>query len=144
MAAAKFASVKGLCESWLIDREVCARADEGGRMIRSQGPFDFVSGSEGNCLENACMLRAYMERQRAARDLDVPDLESLKQELVALHTKRASMRVKLSRKPKALMEATVELVQANAHLDAKAYKRLLSYARHRFMRGKDARDSRLH
>ena len=125
----------------MVDREVCARADAGGRMIRAVGPTDFVSGSEANCLENVCMLRAYMERQRATSNLDVPDLESLKQELIALHTARASMRVKTCRQPKALLQATIELVQSNAHLDAKAYKRLLSYARHRFLRGKDARDT---
>ena len=141
MATMKFASVKGLSDSWLVDREVCARVDEGGRIIRSQGPLDFVGGSEANCLENAALLRPYMERQREALDLDVPDIESLKQELVALHTARSSMRVRGTRKPKALMEATVELIQANVHLDAKAFKRLLSYARHRFLRGKDARES---
>ena len=116
------------------------RVDEGGRILKSPSG-DFVQGCESSCLANIAVLKPYMVRQREMKSLCLPDLESLKPEFIALHTFRASMRVKQSKKPKALMEATAELVQGNAHLDSKAFKRLLSYARHRFLRGKDSRET---
>ena len=94
-----------------------------------------------NCLENRALLEAFMERQRKASNLDTPDVDSLKNEFVALHAMRTAGRVKAKKVPKGLMEATVQLVQGNSHLDAKAFKRLMSYARHRFLRGKEARDA---
>ena len=138
--AMKPPSVKVLRNAWALERQICARLDDGGRLFRSQGG-DFINATEENCLENRALLPAFMERQREMSNLDTPDIDSLKIEFVALHTQRASLRLKAKKVPKGLMEATAQLVQGNAHLDAKAFKRLMSYARHRFLRGKEARDA---
>ncbi|CAE7658979.1 unnamed protein product [Symbiodinium sp. CCMP2592] len=131
---AVFATVDCLHLVWSKNREITSRLEEGGRLVRAVDGSTFVKASEEHCLENRHLLEAYMVRQRGARSLDVPDVESLKAQLISLHTLYAMNRAKTSKRPKALLEATVEIVQANAHLDAKAFKRLLSYARQRFMK----------
>ena len=125
------------------DRVICARVDEGGRLLRSVDGSSFVEASEEHCIENKAFLEPYMARQQTARSLDIPDLDSLKAELNALHLARACRKSKGLKKPKALLDATLELVQTNVHLDAKTLKRLLSYVRHRFLKEQDAREPRL-
>ena len=133
---AKFAPVDCLHMCWLKDRAILDRLDEGGRLVKAVDGSVFVAGSEEHCVENKGLLEPYMVRQRASRSLDIPDLESLKQQLVAVHVTRAGQRLKPGKKPQALLDATMELVQANCHLDAKSLKRLLSYARTRFLKTK--------
>lgn len=141
---ANFATVDCLHMVWSRDREVQSRLEEGGRLVRAVDGSTFVKSSEDHCLVNRNLLEPYMVRQRGARSLDVPDLESLKRQLVSLHTTFALQRSKASKKPNAVLEATLDLVQANAHLDAKALKRLLSYARQRFMRPYQPKDAWMH
>ena len=140
-AMAQAAPVDCLHMCWLKDRELCERLDEGGRLVKAMDGGMFVKASEEHCVFNRGLLEAYMVRQRASQSLDIPDLESLKSQLVALHVTRAGQRLRGTKKPKALLEATMELVQANSHLDAKAIKRLLSYARHRFLKEQSVRES---
>ena len=49
-----------------------------------------------------------------------------------------------SKRSKALREATLEMLQASAHLDGKALKRLLSYARRRFLSLHESKDPLMH
>ena len=141
---AVFATVDCLHLVWTRNREILSRLEEGGRLVRAVDGSTFVKASEEHCLENRHLLEPYMVRQRGARSLDVPDVESLKAQLISLHTVSAMNRAKTSKRPKALLEATVEIVQANAHLDAKALKRLFSYARQRFMKPHQPKDAQLH
>ncbi|CAE7359128.1 unnamed protein product [Symbiodinium sp. CCMP2456] len=131
---ARFAPVDCLHMVWIKDRVLLGRLEEGGRVVKTVDNATFVKANEDNCVENRALLEAYMVRQRGARSLDIPDLESIKAQLLSMHTTYAmNCRAKASKRPKALLEATMELVQANAHLDAKALKRLFSYARRRFL-----------
>ena len=134
---AKFAPVDCLHMCWLKDRSILYRVDEGGRVVKSVDGSTFISGSEEHCVENRALLEPYMVRQHASRSLDIPDVEALKKQLLTLHVTRAGQRMKGScKKPQALLDATMDLVQANCHLDAKSLKRLLSYARTRFLKTK--------
>ena len=135
-AMAVFAPVDCLHMCWLKDKDICARLDEGGRLIRSTDGATFVTASEEHCVENAAFMEPYMARQCAAKSLDIPDIEAFKGQLLSLHMTRAAQKVKGTVKPKALVEATMELVHANSHLDAKALKRLFSYCRHRYLKTK--------
>ena len=142
---AKFAEVDCLHLCWVKDKEILERLDEGGRVVKSADGASFVGGSVLNCLENRALLEPYMGRQRAARSLDIPDLESFKGQLKALHFVRASQRAsnKGSKRPRAVLEATMEMVEGNSHLDAKSLKRMLSYARHRFLQDTSVKDTHL-
>ena len=118
---------------WVKDRSICARVDQGGRLFQSRDGL-FAEASELHCVENRALLEPYMIRMRRARSLDIPDLESLKSELTLLHQARINQKQRGGKKPKALLEASLELVQGNVHLDGKTLKRLLSYARYRFLK----------
>ncbi|CAE7879440.1 unnamed protein product [Symbiodinium sp. KB8] len=137
---AQFATVDCLHIVWLKERDIQARLEEGGRLVRGVDGATFVKSSEDDCIENSAFLKPYMVRQRGARSLDVPDLDALKHQLLAMHTSFALNRAKTSKRPRALLEATVELVQVNAHLDAKALKRLFSYARQRYLKPHTPKD----
>ena len=143
-ATPAFAPVDCLHMCWLKDSTICSRLDEGGRLVRSTDGTGFVEASEEHCVENRGLLEPYMVRQQSARSLDIPDLESLKSQLIALHMARVLQKSKGHKKqPKALLDATVELIQSNVHLDAKSLKRLFSYARHRFLKEQTPREPRL-
>ena len=144
LTMAQFATVDCLHIVWLKERDIQARLEEGGRLVRGVDGATFVKSSEDDCIENSAFLKPYMVRQRGARSLDVPDLDALKHQLLAMHTSFALNRAKTSKRPRALLEATVELVQVNAHLDAKALKRLFSYARQRYLKPHTPKDARLH
>ena len=135
-AMAKAASVQDLHQCWLKDRSIVQRVDQGGRLFHSRDGL-FAEASEGHCVENRALLQPYMVRMRKARSLDIPGLESLKSEFMLLHQCRLNQKQKNGKKPQALMQARLELVQGNVHLDAKTLKRLLSYARHRFLKIKN-------
>ncbi|CAE7296736.1 unnamed protein product [Symbiodinium necroappetens] len=142
---AKFAPVDCLHMVWSKERVLQERLEEGGRAVRTVDGSSFVRASEDNCIENRAFLAAYMVRQRGARSLDIPDVESLKAQLLSMHTTFVmNCKAKASKRPKALLEATMELVQANAHLDAKALKRLFSYARRRFLAPHAPKDAWMH
>ncbi|OLP88506.1 hypothetical protein AK812_SmicGene30149 [Symbiodinium microadriaticum] len=143
---AKFATVDCLHMVWGKDKVLQGRLEDGGRIVKAVEGDSFVKASEDNCIENRALLEAYMVRQRGCRSLDIPDLESFKAQLLSLHTTFAMNRAKVcgSKRPRALMEATLELVQANAHLDGKALKRLLSYARRRFLSPHEPKDPWMH
>ncbi|CAE7242533.1 unnamed protein product [Symbiodinium sp. CCMP2592] len=131
---AKFASLENLHTAWLRDREIAQRLDAGGRLVRSYYGL-FVSASELHCVHNKALLTPYMIRQRREKTLDIPDVESLKSELKALYQARLAQKEKHGKKqPKAVLEASMALVEGNCHLDAKTMKRLLSYARARFLK----------
>ena len=103
----------------LKDPDIHLGADEGGLLVKS-GRGGFVQASEEHCLLNRWLVEPYMIRQRCAKNLDIPDVESLEPELHAAHVHRATSRkVKNGKQPKAIARATLELVQNNAHLDAK-------------------------
>ena len=135
-AMAKPASVQDLHLCWLKDRSIVSRVDQGGRLFHSRDGL-FAEASEMHCVENRAILHPYMIRMRRARSLDIPDLESLKSELMLLHQCRLNQKQKNGKKPQALLQASLELVQGNVHLDGKTLKRLLSYARHRFLKIKN-------
>ena len=138
----QFAAVDCLHSCWLKDKTICQRVDEGGRLIKAVDGSGVVEASEEDCVENRGFLEPYMVRQQAAQSLDIPDLESLKAQLHSLHICRANARLKGSKKmPKALMEATLEMVKTNSHLDGKSLKRLLSYARHRYLKDQTVREA---
>lgn len=141
---AKFSSVENLHTAWIKDREIAARLDQGGRLVRSSDGL-FVNASELHCVENRALLVPYMIRQRKDRCLDIPDVESLKAELKALYQARLAQKEKHGKKqPKAVLEASMAMVEGNCHLDAKTLKRLLSYARCRFLKqGAKVKDSLL-
>ena len=143
---AKFATVDCLHMVWGKDKVLQGRLEDGGRIVKAVEGDSFVKASEDNCIENRALLEAYMVRQRGCRSLDIPDLESFKAQLLSLHTTFAMNRAKVSgsKRPRALMEATLELVQVNAHLDGKALKRLLSYARRRFLSPHEPKDPWMH
>ena len=128
----KFAVVQGIHQGWLQDKEVCQRVDEGGRLIKATSGT-FVHANEAHCLENSWFLQCYMERQFHECSLDLPDLESLKAEFKALFLARAAAK-RAGKQPKAVQQATLDLIETSAHLDSKSFKRLLSYMRWRFLK----------
>ena len=140
---AKFASVESLHLCWANEKDIISRVDAGGRLVVASDSSP-ITASELHCVDNAGLLGAYMVRQRGARCLDIPDVESLKGEILALHVTRVLDKQRQKSKPKALMEATVQLVEGNSHLDAKSIKRLLSYARYRFLKRQSPRDPLMH
>ena len=138
----KFAAVDCLHLCWLKDKTICQRVDEGGRLVKAVDGSGVVEASEEDCVENRALLEPHMVRQQAAQSLDIPDLESLKAQMHSLHVCRANARLKGCKKmPKALMEATVEMVTRNCHLGGKSLKRLLSYARHRYLKEQAVREA---
>ena len=146
MAAMAVASASGLHLSWLRDPEICAMVDAGGRLIKSPDGEGLLEADEQSCILNQAFLHAYMDRQRCVRNLDMADLETLKQELIQLHVQRAAARAgRRTRKlTQTMIDSTVALVDCNCHLDAKSIKRLLSYARCRLLKKRTVREACLH
>ena len=60
-------------------------------------------------------------------------MESLKAEFKALFIARSAAK-KSGKLPKAVQAATLDMIECSTHLDSKAFKRLLSYMRWRFLK----------
>ena len=91
---AKFATVDCLHMVWGKDKVLRGRLEDGGRIVKTVDGDSVVRANEDNCIEHRALLEAYMVRQRGCRSLDIPDLESLKAQLLSSHTTFAMNRLR--------------------------------------------------